>query len=104
MKAYQLNNQIINIGEWDFQKSIENDVEIIGNPLPEGAEEIDIEVIETEDGIFAKDSNQHIIFQINQLESEITPRRRDEAILGEDKGWLKAQRAKIAELRDLIQG
>jgi hypothetical protein len=37
--------------------------------------------------------------QIYALEDTITPRRRDEAILGQDDGWLENTRAQIAALR-----
>lgn len=40
-----------------------------------------------------------IIRQISALENQITPRRRDEAILGTDGGWLAAKRAEISALR-----
>lgn len=39
-KCYVLEGKIINIGDWDYQKTInEQGEEVIGNPLPEGANE-----------------------------------------------------------------
>ena len=39
-KCYVLDGQIINIGEWDYQKTInEQGEEVISNPLPQGATE-----------------------------------------------------------------
>ena len=39
-KCYVLNGEIINVGEWDYQKTInEQGEEVINNPLPEGANE-----------------------------------------------------------------
>jgi hypothetical protein len=43
-----------------------------------------------------------IIQQMILLENQITARRRDEAILGTDGGWLLAQRASITALRDTL--
>lgn len=40
-----------------------------------------------------------LLQEIIVLEAQITPRRRDEAIIGEDGGWLKAQRDLISNLR-----
>lgn len=43
-KVFTLNGQIINIGDWDYQASLdESGKELIGNPLPQGAIEEDIE-------------------------------------------------------------
>ena len=45
-KCYVLDGKIINIGEWDYQKTIdEQGKEVVCNPLPEGAieEERDFE-------------------------------------------------------------
>lgn len=37
-KCVVLEGNVINIGEWDYQKNIDRDgIEVIGNPLPEGA-------------------------------------------------------------------
>ena len=41
---------LINIGEWDYQISIEEDSPIVNNPLPEGAYEEDAEVVVGYDG------------------------------------------------------
>lgn len=99
---------IVNIGDWNYdiktdiakdKDGNEIEVEIVRNPLPDGYVEVMADVIETDDGKFVKDSKQHLLFQIKMLENKITPRRRDEAILGDDNGWLKAQRDKITELR-----
>lgn len=43
--------------------------------------------------------NDLIKSQISTLEISITPRRRDEAILGQDSGWLSSIRSQIATLR-----
>ena len=39
-KCYILDEKVINIGEWDYQKTInEQGTEVVNNPLPEGATE-----------------------------------------------------------------
>jgi hypothetical protein len=110
MKAYKLGDEIINIGEWNFDIKTESavdaegneiEVEIIRNPLPKGAIEVEVEVVETQYGRFAKDSSQHILAQIKTLETSITPRRMREAIIG-DSGWLASVEREIKLLRDKI--
>jgi hypothetical protein len=44
-------------------------------------------------------ANRALLAQIVTLEATITARRRDEAILGEDNGWLAGVRSQIAALR-----
>lgn len=44
-------------------------------------------------------ANDSILKQIQELEDTITERRRDEAILGQDNGWLKNIRGQISALR-----
>ncbi len=44
-------------------------------------------------------TEQLVVSEIIALESEITPRRQRESILGLDKGWLADQDAAIANLR-----
>ncbi len=48
-------------------------------------------------------SNQEIKNQIAVLESQITNRRRDEAILGTDNGWLVNKRNEISVLRSQLK-
>lgn len=43
-----------------------------------------------------------ILRQILVMENDITPRRRDEAILGIDDGWLAAKREQITALRETL--
>ena len=50
----------------------------------------------------AEKPRQEILRQILQLENTITPRRRDEAILGVDNGWLASVRAQITALRSQL--
>ncbi len=53
MKAVVHNNQVINIGDWDYQITVSEDgVETIGNPLPEGADEGDFDVVQNANGQF----------------------------------------------------
>lgn len=47
-------------------------------------------------------TEQLVVSEIIALESEITPRRQREAILGIDNGWLANQDAAIANLRKNI--
>ena len=49
--------------------------------------------------VITVDPNYEILQEIFLLETSITARRRDEAILGIDKGWLAETRAKIDNLR-----
>lgn len=49
-KVIVLNGEIINVGEWDYQITIdESGNEIIGNPLPEGATEEEREMFFSEE-------------------------------------------------------
>ena len=48
---------------------------------------------------YQKPVDYDILQQITKLETSITPRRRDEAILGIDNSWLKNTRDQIATLR-----
>lgn len=51
MKAVVLNNQVINIGDWDYQiTTSEEGIETVGNPLPEGAEVGDFDVVQNASG------------------------------------------------------
>lgn len=51
MKAVILKDQVIHVGDWDFQiTTSEEGVEIIGNPLPEGAEVGDFDVVQNATG------------------------------------------------------
>ncbi len=52
-----------------------------------------------EDEVF----NTDIKRQIAELENSITARRRDEAILGEDGGWLAGVRGVISDLREQLK-
>lgn len=39
-KVFVLDGKIINVGDWDYQKSIDDEGnEVVGNPLPDGAAE-----------------------------------------------------------------
>lgn len=58
-----------------------------------------IEAIDIEDYSIYPSSPLSIKQQIFILEKSITSRRRDEAILGIDNGWLKKTRAQIDALR-----
>lgn len=49
-------------------------------------------------------TNNAVKQQIVVLEQSITDRRRDEAILGQDNGWLANVRSQIATLRSQLQG
>jgi hypothetical protein len=43
-KVYTLDGQIVNVGDWDYCVSVDEDgVEVVNNPLPEGAVEGDLE-------------------------------------------------------------
>lgn len=45
-KVYTLNGEIINVGDWDYLITLdEDDNEVINNPIPDGAIEEDIEFI-----------------------------------------------------------
>lgn len=49
-KVYILEGKIINVGDWDYQKSIDDKgVEVIENPLPDGAMEEQREMKYTEE-------------------------------------------------------
>ena len=48
--------------------------------------------------------NEKVKERIAELESQITARRRDEAILGVDKGWLANQRELINIERNKLTG
>lgn len=41
-------------------------------------------------------ATKNILAEVTRLESQITPRRIREAVLGTDNGWLEAQEALIA--------
>ena len=51
MKTIYLNNQLINVGDWDYKRGTNiNGEEVIENPLPEGIVEKDEEVVTNPDG------------------------------------------------------
>ena len=51
MKIYRnAEGKCINIGDWDYQIEIVDNIEIIRNPLPQGATEHDVEVVTGFDG------------------------------------------------------
>lgn len=49
-----------------------------------------------------KEANEDKLKQIYLLEAEITDRRKREAILGTDNGWLAAKEAEIATIRNTL--
>ena len=63
---------VINIGDWDFQKTTAldkdgNEIEVILNPLPEGAIESEGELVTEKDGsVFVKDSKLHKAYLAKQ--------------------------------------
>jgi hypothetical protein len=64
MKVITLNNEIINIGEWDYKKKTLGDsTETVTNPLPEGAIEEDLEVSYTTDGKIVKTTDYYNLRQ-----------------------------------------
>ncbi len=48
-------------------------------------------------------ATEQVLLDIRTLEAEISPRRIREALLATDNGWLQAQDAKIATLRDKLK-
>lgn len=47
------NGKVINIGPWDFQVlTSEDGIEVVNNPLPEGAEEGDFDIVQNANGQF----------------------------------------------------
>ncbi len=69
-----------------------------GKDIPLTGEEIaEFQAMETE--AEAQKGRRYALNQILALEATITARRRDEAILGIDNGWLLDIRNQISELR-----
>lgn len=61
-----------------------------------------VELIDNTELVAETVVRQKILQEIIILENEITDRRRDEYILGEDTAWLPAQRARIALERNKL--
>lgn len=50
-KVFTLDGQIINVGDWDYCVSLDEEgLEVINNPLPEGATEEDIDFVQDAKG------------------------------------------------------